>query len=135
MTSEGDPVAEVELLFRRWLVAAVDCDDAFFAEHLADEFRYVNAGGVVFTKQGLIDVNKLVEDNAYSLLDFGGRRYGSLVVAHGEYHAKGEIPDGTAPQGVIDLYRKGGRLKLSTVWEQRPEGYRALLLQTTPVLG
>ena len=133
--SERETVAQVEELFRRWLVEAVAANAAFFEEHLAEEFRYVNAGGVEFTKAELIEVNTLVEDNSYSLLSFGGRVYGDIVLAHGEYHAKGHIPQGTAPQGVIDFYRDGVRLRITTIWRLTPDGLRALLLHSTPILS
>lgn len=127
-----DVTGDIEPLYRDWLVAAAKGDGSWFREHLAEEFKYLNAGGGAASKSEIIEINQAIQNSRYELGEFVARRYGDVVVAQGVYFGRGDIPVETGlAQSMIDKYARGGDLRFSMVWVPDGESWRCVVLQTT----
>jgi hypothetical protein len=78
-------------------------------------------------------MNTIVQNRDYVLKEMTARRYEGVVLARGTYYARGDIPNGSAPQAQIDKYRVGSDVRFSTVWVPRGGALRCVLFQSTTI--
>jgi hypothetical protein len=128
-----DVTDEFWSLCNGWFVAATAGNDAWFHEHLADEFVYLMGGGEQEPKDRTITMNTIVQNREYVLRDMTARCYNGVVLARGTYYARGDIPKGYAPLAQIEKYRAGSDVRFSTIWVPRGGALRCVLFQSTTI--
>jgi len=129
-----DVTEAFEPTWRAWLDAAAAADALWFDEHLADEFCHIMGTGESETKDRVIATNAVVRNARYEPLDLVARRYGTTIVAQGQYFARGDIPTGLASEDVIDLYAEGVEVRFSTVWVPVDGELRCVVMQSATVV-
>jgi hypothetical protein len=132
-TDYEDVTEEFWPLCNGWFVAATAGDDAWFQEHLAEEFVYLMGGGEQEPKDRTITMNTIVQNRNYVLKEMTARSYDGVVLARGTYYARGDIPKGSAPLAQIEKYRVGSDVRFSTVWVPRGGALSCVLFQSTTI--
>lgn len=125
---------DLRRLYEEWMEAATVHEDAWYAHNLADEFRYLSAGGAIATREEMIAIANLSRNSEYALREVYGRRYGDVMLARGRYFGKGDFPDdGLVNEAMRLKYGRGAELRFTGSWILRDGRWQSLHLQTTEI--
>jgi ketosteroid isomerase-like protein len=115
---------ELEDLYREWFASYANPDPDYFARYLADEWVYTDYTGNVYTTKDWLElISPHLSSLEVELLSLDADVYGDVVVATGEYHAKGEL-NGT-PVDQKNRY--------TSAWINQDGGWRLVAHQATKV--
>jgi hypothetical protein len=127
-----DAQQEMERLYTEWMAAAQAHDEDWYRNNTSDEFFYIHAGGDEVDTEGCIALANSSRDSEYHLRWVNGRRYGDVILAHGMYFGKGDLPVSEAvSQELHDKYIQGCEIRFSGSWIERDGKLECLHLQST----